>query len=153
MVDPLLSLRKLTHYGCPVTFVDNTVTVTNPDGVVILVGRKLCGRNIYTVPLPKGLRPRVFPSTITLPAQATAPKISGIQANHIKPITETKLSETVTHNMTIASPARTKQMSRMTSENTNKQAEILVKTTNTPFPRPQNTKNVITRLIRELEAF
>ena len=78
---PLLSLGKLTAFGCSVAFTGDTVTVINPDGVVILICRKPHGRNIYTVPLPTGQCTQPVPTTII-----TAPKIGrDTQANHIKP--------------------------------------------------------------------
>ena len=54
LVDPLLSLKKLTAHGCPVVFKKDTVEVINRDGLLILVGHKPLGRNIYAVPLPLG---------------------------------------------------------------------------------------------------
>ena len=54
LVDPLISLGKLTEHGCQVKFKKETVEVTNSDGLLILVGQKPIGRNIYTVPLPLG---------------------------------------------------------------------------------------------------
>ena len=52
IIDPPLSLGKLTEHGCNVNFKKDTVEVTNSDGITILVGQKPIGRNIYTVPLP-----------------------------------------------------------------------------------------------------
>ena len=54
LADPLLSLGKLTEHVCNVGFKKDTVEVTNADRITILVGQKLIGRNIYTVPLPLG---------------------------------------------------------------------------------------------------
>ena len=54
LVDPLLSLEKLTEHGCNVNFKKNTVEVINSEGITILIGQKPVGRNIYTVPLPLG---------------------------------------------------------------------------------------------------
>ena len=67
LVDPLLSLEKLTKHGCQVIFKKNTVEVTNKDGLLILVGQKPIGRNIYTVPLPLGHSHPAVPHTLTVP--------------------------------------------------------------------------------------
>ena len=40
LVDPLLSLGKLTEHGCNVNFKKDSVEVTNSDGITILVGQK-----------------------------------------------------------------------------------------------------------------
>ena len=84
LINPLLSLGKLTEHGCNVNFRKYTVEVTNSDGLTILVGQKYIGRNIYTVPLPLGksqhapkdipsfITPKDNPSFITqIPASAT----------------------------------------------------------------------------------
>ena len=47
LVDPLISLGKLTEHGCHVNFKKKTVEVTNSDGLLVLVGQKPIGRNIY----------------------------------------------------------------------------------------------------------
>ena len=52
LVDPLLSLGKLTEYGCNINFKKDTVEVINADGITILIGQKPVGRNVYMVPLP-----------------------------------------------------------------------------------------------------
>ena len=69
LVDPLLSLGKLTAHGCRVIFKRDTVEVTNREGLLILVGHKPLGRNIYTVPLPlgrHGIIPRNIPRSVQL---------------------------------------------------------------------------------------
>ena len=86
LVDPLLSLGKLTTYGCGVTFNDNNVVVTNREGLVVLIGTKPRGRNVYTVPLPNGV-----PTTNSFPPTVTVPKICGIikSDNKNHPVTVT----------------------------------------------------------------
>ena len=64
LVDPLLSLGKLTEHGCRIVFKKDMVEVTNSDGLLILVGQKPIGRNIYTVPLPLGQLPQNIPRTL-----------------------------------------------------------------------------------------
>ena len=69
LVGPLLSLGKLTAHGCRVIFKADTVEVTNREGLLILVGHKPLGRNIYTVPLPLGHQenvPRNIPQSVRL---------------------------------------------------------------------------------------
>jgi len=69
LVDPLLSLGKLTEHGCRVIFKRDTVEVTNSDCLLVLVGQKPIGRNIYTVPLPLGQSqniPQNIPRTLTV---------------------------------------------------------------------------------------
>ena len=75
LVDPLISLGKLTDHGCQAIFKKDTVEVTNKDGLLILVGQKPVGRNIYTVTLPLGHRRPNVPQTLTV---LTVPKNSGI---------------------------------------------------------------------------
>ena len=53
--------------------------VTNIDGLLILVGRKPVGRNIYTVPLPLGHPPNIpqnIPQTLRLIDPVKVPKNS-----------------------------------------------------------------------------
>ena len=84
LVDPLLSLGKLTEHSCNVNFTKNTVEVTNCDGITILVGQKPIGRNIYTLPLPIGKTqqvPKDIPHQlqfITHAAVTEDPKICGV---------------------------------------------------------------------------
>ena len=75
LVDPLLSLGKLTEHGCNVNFTKNTVGVTNSYGITILIGQKPIGRNIYTAPLPLGTTQNI-PLDITV----EVPKIRGVTA-------------------------------------------------------------------------
>ena len=51
LVDPLMSLGKLTEHGCNANFRKDKVEVTNSDGITISVGQKPIGRNIYTLSL------------------------------------------------------------------------------------------------------
>ena len=104
LVDPLLSLGKLTEHGCNVNFKKNTVEVTNSAGITILVGQKPLGRNIYTVPLPLG-QPKNIPQDISVKdpkISVKVPKIRGVTAatalttaaaaiNHSKVIIQPKL--------------------------------------------------------------
>ena len=75
LVDPLLSLGKLATHGCKIAFVGDKVTVTNPDGIVVLIGRKSPHQNVYTVPLPIG-RPDITPPS-SIHVTHPAPKIGG----------------------------------------------------------------------------
>ena len=86
LVDPLLSLGKLATHGCHITFVGDKVTVTNPDGKIVLVGRKPRHRNVYTVPLPIG-RPSPPPSIV---CHTPASKISGIPKQNLTQSETTK---------------------------------------------------------------
>ena len=55
LVDPFLSMGKLTEHGCnDVKFKKDTVEVTNSEGITILMGQKPVERTIYTVPLSLG---------------------------------------------------------------------------------------------------
>ena len=38
LVDPLLPLGKLATHGCRIAFIGDKVTVTNPQGTVVLIG-------------------------------------------------------------------------------------------------------------------
>ena len=78
LVDPLLSLGKLTEHGCNVNFKKNTVEVTNSDGITTLVGQKPIGRNIYTVALPLGTTQNIPQDIQTFINHAAVPKISGV---------------------------------------------------------------------------
>ena len=53
----------------------NAVEVTNSDGITILIGQKLIGRNIYTVPLPLGKTKNIPPDIAV-----EVPKIRGVTA-------------------------------------------------------------------------
>ena len=80
LVGPLLSLGKLTQHGSRVLFKKDTVGVTNSDGLLILVGQKPVGRNIYTVPLPTGPspnNPQNIPQTLQFITPAKAKKKPG----------------------------------------------------------------------------
>ena len=67
LVDPLLSLGKLATHGCCIAFVGDKVTVTNPQGTVVLIRSKPPHRNVYTVPLPFGQARLELPATINFP--------------------------------------------------------------------------------------
>ena len=78
LVDPLLSLGKLATHGCRIAFAGDKVTVTNPQGTVVLIGSKPPHRNVYTVPLPIGQARSKLPVTINFPTlPASTQKISG----------------------------------------------------------------------------
>ena len=72
LVDPLLSLGKLTEHGCRIIFKQNIVEVTNSNGLLILEGQKPVGWNIYTVPLPLG-QPQNIPQNIPQTLQFITP--------------------------------------------------------------------------------
>ena len=82
LVDPLLSLGKLTENGCTVVFKRKTFEVTNRNGTVVLVGQKPLGRNVYTVLLPLG-NPQNVPQTLQFINTEAVPKNSPENCNDI----------------------------------------------------------------------
>ena len=145
LVDPLLSLGKLVTHGCRIAFAGDKVTVTNPQGIVVLIGSKPPHWNVYTVPLPIGRARPKLPTTIDFPTPPDpAPKISGVPSLSSQNIAN--------HIMTSAEKNRTSMTVAQTRLKNIKNGILTAKTRQLVSQNPLKHKIVISQPIREIEA-